>query len=59
MSQRTWSAVDAYVAEHLIPEDPVLDAAVAACRAARLPTGAILPGQDRLTPRARAWTRRS
>jgi predicted O-methyltransferase YrrM len=48
MSNETWSAVDDYVAEHLIAEDPVLDAAVAASAAAGLPVGAISASQGKL-----------
>lgn len=37
VGQRLWSAVDAYIGEHLIPPDPVLDAVIEASIAAGLP----------------------
>lgn len=37
MSQEQWTAVDDYFAQHLIPPDPVLDAALQAAQAAELP----------------------
>jgi predicted O-methyltransferase YrrM len=47
MAQQTWSAVDGYIADRLIPEDPTLDAALAASHAAGL-AGAISPSHGRL-----------
>jgi predicted O-methyltransferase YrrM len=47
MTDQTWRAVDGYVADHLIPEDPALAAALAASDAAGL-TGAISPSHGRL-----------
>jgi len=46
-TRETWRAVDAYIAERLIPENPVLDAALAASERAGL-TGAIAPNQGKL-----------
>ncbi len=46
--QELWSAVDRYIAEQLIPADPVLDAAASASEAAGLPPGAISPSQGKL-----------
>ena len=48
MTQQVWAAVDRYVAERLIPQDPVLDAALAASEAAGLPAGAISASQGKL-----------
>lgn len=47
-SQETWTAVDNYVTEMLIPADPALDAALAAVTAAGLPPIAVSPAQGRL-----------
>jgi predicted O-methyltransferase YrrM len=44
----TWTAVDRYICGHLLPEDPVLDAALQASDAAGLPPIAITPNQGRL-----------
>ncbi|MEA2135934.1 MAG: hypothetical protein QOC68_3843 [Solirubrobacteraceae bacterium] len=43
-----WDAVDRYLAEHLAPSDPVLDAALAASEAAGLPPASVSPVQGRL-----------
>jgi predicted O-methyltransferase YrrM len=43
-----WEAVDRYLAEHLAPGDPVLDAALAASEAAGLPPASVSPLQGRL-----------
>src|SRR6185295_14339234 len=48
MSQERWSAVDRYVADLLVPSDPVLDAALAANAAAGLPAHDVSPTQGRL-----------
>jgi predicted O-methyltransferase YrrM len=42
------AAVDDYVAGHLLPQDPVLDAALAASDAAGLPPASITPAQGKL-----------
>ena len=43
-----WGAVDAYWERHLLPGDPVLDAALADARAAGLPAADVSPSQGRL-----------
>jgi predicted O-methyltransferase YrrM len=48
MSRETWTAVDAYIAEKLVPPDPALDAATAANAAAGLPQIAVSPAQGKL-----------
>ncbi|MDX6255497.1 MAG: hypothetical protein QOJ11_1831 [Frankiales bacterium] len=48
MSQDTWTAVDSYFQDHLMPSDPVLEAALANSRAAGLPPIAVAPNQGRL-----------
>ncbi len=48
MTLKTWTAVDRYICEHLLPEDLVLDAALQASDAAGLPPIAITPNQGRL-----------
>jgi predicted O-methyltransferase YrrM len=48
MSHDTWTAVDAYIAEKLVPPDPALDAATAASAAAGLPQIAVSPAQGKL-----------
>ena len=48
MSQKTWNAVDSYVAENLIPADPALDAALAANREHGLPAIDVSPPQGKL-----------
>ncbi|MEV7782067.1 O-methyltransferase [Kitasatospora sp. NPDC088351] len=48
MTQQTWNAVDAYFAERLVGDDPVLDAAVAAADEAGLPHIAVAPNQGKL-----------
>ncbi|HEY5286605.1 MAG TPA: O-methyltransferase [Solirubrobacteraceae bacterium] len=48
MSQDLWSAVDEYIAQHLLSADSSLDAAVAAGEAAGLPPIAITPNQGKL-----------
>ncbi len=48
MSQELWTAVDRYVAESLIPRDPVLEEALQANAAAGLPTIDVAPNQGKL-----------
>jgi predicted O-methyltransferase YrrM len=48
MSQDTWTAVDSYFADELMPADPVLDAALAASEAAGLPAIAVAPNQGKM-----------
>jgi predicted O-methyltransferase YrrM len=48
MSQELWTAVDSYIAENLIPYDPVLDAALQANTAAGLSAYDIAPSQGKL-----------
>jgi predicted O-methyltransferase YrrM len=48
MSQNLWSAVDGYIAAHLLSPDPSLEAAVAASEAAGLPPIAVTPNQGKL-----------
>lgn len=48
MKDRTWSAVDDYIAERLLPEDAVLAAALAANAAAGLPSIDVSPAQGKL-----------
>jgi predicted O-methyltransferase YrrM len=48
MSQELWSEVDRYVAERLLGEDPVLDAALSDSAAAGLPAIAVSPPQGKL-----------
>lgn len=43
-----WTAVDAYIADHLLGSDPVLDAALAANEAAGLPAIDVAPVQGKL-----------
>jgi predicted O-methyltransferase YrrM len=48
MTQDLWTAVDDYFETELMPDDPVLDAAVAAAAAAGLPAIAVAPNQGKL-----------
>ncbi|GAA4530423.1 O-methyltransferase [Amycolatopsis samaneae] len=48
MSKELWSTVDGYLADAMIPADPVLDAALADSRAAGLPSIAVAPNQGKL-----------
>ena len=48
MSQERWSAVDDYVVEHIVGEDPVLEAALQASSAAGLAPIAVTPAQGKL-----------
>lgn len=43
-----WKAVDLYIADQLIPSDPVLDEAIAANAAAELPAIDVAPNQGKL-----------
>jgi len=45
--QERWTAVDRYLAEKLVPADPVLDAALAANAAAGLPAIDVAPNQGK------------
>ena len=47
MTQKTWTAVDSYLAETLIPADPILEAALAANAAAELPSIDVSPTQGK------------
>ena len=48
MTQELWTAVDDYIVEHLIEDDPVLDAALADSEAAGLPPIAVTANQGKL-----------
>jgi predicted O-methyltransferase YrrM len=48
MPLELWSAVDRYICDHLLADDPVLDAALAASDAAGLPPIAVTPNQGRM-----------
>jgi predicted O-methyltransferase YrrM len=48
MGQTLWTAVDAYISEHISGDDPVLEAAVAASNAAGLPALNVAPNQGKL-----------
>jgi predicted O-methyltransferase YrrM len=48
MTLQLWTAVDRYIGDRLLAEDPVLDAALAASDAAGLPPIAITPNQGKL-----------
>lgn len=48
MSEKTWAAVDDYIAASLIPDDPVLDAVLEANRAAGLPAIDVSAPQGKL-----------
>lgn len=48
MSAEIWSAVDSYIAGHLIGEDPELEEAMQASAAAGLPPIAVTPAQGKL-----------
>jgi predicted O-methyltransferase YrrM len=47
-SRRTWADVDRYLERRLVGADPVLDAVVSRCAAARLPPIAVSPSQGKL-----------
>jgi predicted O-methyltransferase YrrM len=48
MDQDLWSAIDTYISEQLLPEDPALEAAIATSDEAGLPPIAITPNQGKL-----------
>jgi len=48
MTQELWSAVDRYICDRLLDEDPALDAALAASDAAGLPPIAVTANQGRM-----------
>lgn len=48
MSQTQWTAVDHYFSQHLMPPDPVLEAALADSDAAGLPQINVAPNQGKL-----------
>jgi predicted O-methyltransferase YrrM len=48
MPQSEWTTVDAYIADRLVPSDPVLDATLAANQAAGLPSIDVAPNQGKL-----------
>jgi predicted O-methyltransferase YrrM len=48
VSLERWTAVDAYISEHLVQEDPVLDRALSDAAAAGLPAHDVAPNQGKL-----------
>jgi predicted O-methyltransferase YrrM len=48
MNKQLWTDVDQYIADLLIPSDPVLEAALEASDAAKLPTISVSPSQGKL-----------
>lgn len=48
MTQETWTAVDSYINDQLVPSDTALDAALEASAAAGLPTISVTPSQGKL-----------
>ena len=48
MDEETWTAVDNYLADKLIPGDPALDAAQAATASANMPAISVSPTQGKL-----------
>jgi len=48
MMQEQWTAVDQYIADLFLPDDPALDAALAASTAAGLPAISVSPNQGKL-----------
>lgn len=48
MGQETWTAVDHYFSDLLVPSDPALDAALADAEAAGLPPHHVAPNQGKL-----------
>lgn len=48
MSEETWSAVDRYISDHLIPPQPALEAALATSAAAGLPEIQVSESQGKL-----------
>ncbi|HUN78828.1 MAG TPA: O-methyltransferase [Solirubrobacteraceae bacterium] len=47
-AQQTWSAVDAYIEQHLLPADPALEQALGAIEAAGMPSISVTPSQGKL-----------
>jgi predicted O-methyltransferase YrrM len=47
MSQAVWGAVDSYIAERLVGEEPALEAALAASETAGLPSMAVSPNEGK------------
>lgn len=48
MAEDTWLAVDNFIGDHLLPDDPVLDLALVDAAAAGLPAIAVSPAQGQL-----------
>lgn len=48
MTQETWTAVDRYICENMVPPDPALDAALEASAQAGLPPINVAPNQGKL-----------
>lgn len=48
MDKELWTAVDDYINHQLVPSDPALDAALAACAEAGLPAISVTPSQGKL-----------
>jgi predicted O-methyltransferase YrrM len=48
MSQDTWTAVDRFITDHLVPADPALEAALAASQAAGLPEIQVSAAQGKM-----------
>lgn len=48
MEKELWTAVDDYINHQLVPSDPALDAALAACAEAELPAISVTPSQGKL-----------
>ncbi len=48
MSQEIWTAVDEYINDQLVPSDPALEDALAACAEAKLPAISVTPSQGKL-----------
>jgi predicted O-methyltransferase YrrM len=48
MSEETWDAVDNFIAEHFVEDDPALQAALAGSEAAGLPSIQVAPNQGKL-----------
>src|SRR5215470_6374494 len=48
MTKELWTAVDDYINDQLVPSDPALDAALAACDEAELPAISVTPSQGKL-----------
>ena len=48
MDQTTWTAVDEYINDQLVPSDAALDAALEACTAGEFPAISVTPSQGKL-----------